>query len=222
MSQDQVPHAPVHGDPEQHMDDSWGHDALEAEHYGGTWVRPLDHLPTDHSNDQLLAGGVGGAGGSKKSKGNKPTGPKPIRGPRFSASPMVAGLGLLSLLIVIAIMAILAVKVLGAVDGKSSEEGGGRAGGGAALVAPGVEVPDAGGLIDGTSATEAATAVTCATTKATIETAAQAYLVTNGSAPASVDDIVAAGLMSENPGTFTLEASADGAKAVGIGVCAGT
>lgn len=202
--------------------EAWGHDALEIEKHGGTWVKPLDHVPSGHTGEHqavsaALAGTMGTAAAGTKSRpsAEKRTGPKPIRGPRFSGSPFVAGLGILSLLIVIAIMAFLAVKILTGV-----EEGTSSKGGAAGVLAPDLQMPDAGGMSGG-AATANVNAAACAADKDAIQTAIEAYTVMNGSSPASIADLVTAGLLSVNPGTFNLEPSADGVTMVGIGKCEG-
>lgn len=213
---------PVFGRPEtEHaVAAGWGHDALEGEQYGGTWVKPHDQAVGSETGQHPVVPPVAGG----RSGANKRTGPKPIRGPRFSGSPMIAGLGILSLLIVIAIMAFLAVKVLGGV-----EEGTRRAGGGNAVVTPGGVVVgsddltgSAGAGATGGGITDGAKAATCAANKATIATAVQAYEATNGGPPDSLATLVQAGFLKEDPGSFEIHSGAAGTDIVGVGVCEGT
>ncbi|MGB6057689.1 MAG: hypothetical protein WBF71_05445 [Microthrixaceae bacterium] len=150
---------------------------------------------------------------------DKRIGPKPIRGPKFSGGPLVAGFGLLSILIVVAIMAFMAVKILDGVgsDTPVKDDAPGTAG----VITPGLDVPPAVGP-DGSGAGKAASAASCGVDKRTVATAAEAYSVINGIDPTDVDQLVAADLLKENPGTFVIEPGAERVRVVGVGLCKGT
>ncbi|MGB3412279.1 MAG: hypothetical protein WBA45_13915 [Microthrixaceae bacterium] len=213
---------PVFGEtPEPSPRESqWGGEALEAERSGGTWIKPPER--TGEHRAAPLAGGYGNGtptGGAQPGGPARRVGPKPIRGPKFSGGPLVAGFGLLSILLVVAIMAFMAVKVL---DGTGSGTSGNNDS--PTLpdsIAPGNPTSEEGGL-SGTGASSASSAAACGVDQRTIATAAAAYSVMNGSDPTSVDQLVAADLLKENPKTFTLESGIEGVRVVGIGVCEGT
>lgn len=198
----------------------WGGEALEAERSGGTWIKPPER--TGEHLSAPLAGGYGSGtptGGAQPGGPARRIGPKPIRGPRFSGGPLVAGFGLLSILIVVAIMAFMAVKVLDGTGSGTSGKADSPALPGS--IEPGNQTSEEGGL-SGTGASEASSAAACGADQRTIATAAAAYSVINGSDPTSIDQLVTADLLKENPKTFTIESGVEGVRVVGIGVCEGT
>lgn len=133
--------------------------------------------------------------------------------------------GLLGVLVTIGIMAFLAVQVLDGMGGSSDD-----AGSDDVVVLPGGAVigadPTGGAAGEPAqpgagSATDAARASACATDKATIATAAEAYQVMNGAYPPDVATLVAEGLVqSDHPLEFELQVHDGVLAVVGTGACA--
>lgn len=203
----------------------WGQSALNAEQWGGTWVRPHENAPGSDQGVDASADATGGSAGSygvgpgHGSNHKVSRGPKPIRGPRFSGSPLIAGLGLLGLLLTVAIMALLAVRVLDGTQAGINKSGSSVLPGG---LIPGETLPggtESGGgvgVIDGVKAGR------CVANRDMIEGLVEAYSVMNGHEPVSLQDLVDADMLKADDGSFKLEPNADGGVAViGVGECAG-
>ena len=208
--------APPSQPPAPQPTSAWGQAALSGEATIG--------VGTHDDGTQGVAGaqpgiGIPAAGGGRSVRSTSPRGPKPIRGPRFSGSPLIAGLGLLGLLVTIAIMALLAVRVLDGMNSAAEKVNSPTVPGVVGGLVPGEPLPD-GAEASGGNATDAARAATCAASKAVIETAVETYSTIEGSQPTSIDDLVSTGFMQTNDGNFKLEPAPDGTvKVVGIGEC---
>lgn len=229
---------------------TWGQSALRKASggpasrrmVGAAWsgegaVGGTDPDHTQPSPDATPGGSVPGGGSGRSNVGTSNgvrSGPRPIRGPRFSGGPMIAGLGLLSLLVVMVIMAILVVKVL---DGTRSTAVIDQIAPQMSVVPPGPSSgSDAGssdassggssdttgaGATSGTGAVGAAAAGSCLADRATVETAVMAYEVMNDRSPASIDDLVSESLLADGQDRFELRGGPDGVDVVGIGPCEG-
>lgn len=217
---------PVTPPPEPTTNDgsTWGQEALRST--AGTAVAPTtpDGAPDvgasaiDASGIGAASAGVSGVGAGRS--GGRRAGPRSIRPPRFSAGPLVAGLGLLSILVVIGIMALLAIKVLDGTSGTGLVDG----------ALPGVTVdrgdPDAAdgstsGGVAQPGALDTATAAACRIDKQTIETAVSVFEAIRDEPPMAIGDLVDESLLREDPGTFELRQGADGIEVVGVGDCEG-
>lgn len=189
---------------------TWGQAALNGE------ATPDTGIPAG-AGSPIGSGAAGGGGGH--SARSTPRGPKPIRGPRFSGSPLIAGLGLLGLLVTIAIMALLAVRVLDGMNSTAKAVNSPTVPGVGGALIPAEPVPGGAGASGG-NATDAARAATCSASKAVIETAVESYSTIEGSVPSSIDDLVSTGFLQTNDGSFKLEPASDGSvRVVGIGDC---
>lgn len=199
---------------------TWGQAALSGEKTTGeTTTEGATESGFPAGSGSAASGGGGGGGGGHSSRSSAPRGPKPIRGPRFSASPLIAGLGLLGLLVTVAIMALLAVRVLDGMNSTAKKVNSPTLPGPGGALVPVEPVPD-GGQASGGNVTDAARAATCAASKSVIETAVETYSTIEGSQPATIDDLVSTGFLQSNDGTFKLEPAPSGTVAVvGVGVC---
>lgn len=177
--------------------------------------------------------GVGiGAGAGTGSTGG---GHEPLRGvrgqrhggPRFSGRGLLAVFGILGLLVTLAIMAMLAVKVLDGVGGTGSDAATGLGSATTAVTTPGST--GAGGATttgpsgqNATTPVQHASAAACDADKDTVQTAAEAYLVTNGTYPRDIAALVAGGFVSSD-GPLNMELHVTGGTVVvtGTGPCAG-
>lgn len=170
-------------------------------------------------------GAIGGLGQGSETGPGTPAmpvrrGPKPIRGPRFSAMPLIAGLGLLGLLMTIVIMVILMGKVL---DGVSPSE---------KLIVkstipthvPGVVDPDAttqssqqvppgGGQI------ASAEAQVCQMNERVLQTAADAYQALNGVPPTNQQALLDEELLKGRVPNFEVSAAGDTFAITASGPC---
>lgn len=164
-----------------------------------------------------MAAGAAGSGGTPS-----PVGPREQRrfrsgrGPRFSGRGVLGLFGLLGLLLTIGIMAVLVVKVL---DGMSDS------GSASATKAKGtvlVPAPPSGGAdISPGGVPDAAAVALCQSNRSSLETAVQAYELSEGSPPPSITALITAGLLADPVGDFVIQVDGDAATVVGIGKCAG-
>lgn len=200
---------------------TWGQQALRSSMGAGT---ASDGAEPDGSAAPLDPGAGSGTpigGGRSAPSDRRPAGPRPIRGPRFSGGPFIAGLGLLSLLVVIAIMAIVVVKVIDGTRGTTVTDVVGPASiGGGTAPDGGPQTGASGGEESG--ALDAATLAACRIDKQTMETAVSVYEAMEGEPPASIEDLITASLLREDPGGFELRPGPDGIEVVGVGRCEGT
>ncbi len=162
--------------------------------------------------------------------------PKHLRsssGPRFSGRGVLAVFGILGVLLTVGIMVLLFVKVIDGVSGdgdgdgtsgtsSSDEPAAGTAepsGGGAGPVVPVAPGSPDGAQLDPDAPLDSTKAAACETERLTIETAAEAYSILEGTRATSVDEIIAQGMLTPPEGGFSHELSPDGA-VVGTGECA--
>lgn len=163
-----------------------------------------------------VPGAGGGSVGPTGSAGpTRSAGPKPVRGPSGNAMGWMRGLGLLSVLVTIAIMALLSWRILSDTDGDDVDVV--RDPGPASTAAP---VDPAGGaqLGEGGS-TDRAAAAACEVNRRTVETAAEAYAITNGSPPANLEQLIDSGLLVPDT-ELQVEITPTG-EVVSTGACAG-
>ncbi|UDY37817.1 hypothetical protein [Dermatobacter hominis] len=137
-------------------------------------------------------------------------------GPRLGGRGALALFGLLGVLVTVGIMAFLAVQVLDGVGGSDDADVGASlgdpAGGPASTVA-----------LDPTAPSDGAAAAACATTKDTLETAAEAYRSVNGSYPPDLAALVSSGMVdTDGRIDFELRVEGDTLVVTGTGSCAGS
>ena len=138
------------------------------------------------------------------------------RNPRFSGRGILGVFGLLGLLLTIGIMGLLAVKVL---DGMSDPGSAPDTKAKGAVVVP--TAPAGGAEISPGGAPDAAVAALCQTNRSSLETAVQAYELSEGSPPANITALITAGLLADPVGDFVIQVDGGSATVVGIGNCAG-
>lgn len=155
---------------------------------------PGSGAPGSRANAGANAGPGAGSGSTGAAGRTRPSGPKPVRGPSGNAMGWMRGLGLLSVLLTVGIMALLSWRIL-------SDTGGGDVdvvrdpGPAAAATVPEVVDPTGGAQLGEGGSTDQAAAAACEMNRRTVETAAEAYAITNGSAPANLEELVASGLL---------------------------
>lgn len=195
-------------DPEDELarsDRAW---AAQAEAYSQPHVPPATGGAT--------GGGSSGGGGSASSA-NRPMGPKPVKGPSGNAMTWMRGLGLLSILAVIAIMALLSWRILSDTGGDDVDV---VRDPGPAAVAPTDGGADPTPQAEpGLGSADAALAARCETDLTTVETAKEAYAISEGTPPADVQALIDAGYLTADA-DIGAAIAADGS-VVAAGECAG-
>ncbi len=161
---------------------AWGQSYLNQPTNVGEGEPNLQPPGVPGYSGQTPTGGTGSSSTSGASQ-TRYRGPKPIRAPRFSGMPLIAGLGMLGLLLSVAVMAILFGKVF---DGMSPAT---------RSVIGATSVPELPGQTGnpaqpGVQPSSNARAAMCASDREVVETAGRAYELLNGFPPADQQVLV--------------------------------
>ncbi|HTN99039.1 MAG TPA: hypothetical protein VL068_00065 [Microthrixaceae bacterium] len=160
--------------------------------WGQGYLNQPPAMPGSNPGGPYGGGASGGGGGSTGAgPSDLPYRPvKLVRGPRFSGTQMIGGLGLIGFLITILIMALMGGKVLDGVSSSGKTQG--------SVIDP-VTQEIEGGKVE--SNVDSSRIAKCATNQRTVEIAAQAYELATGHPPADQQALVDEGYLREiSPG----------------------